>query len=72
MHGSSPADWHRQFLQRKLDEWRHQYATPSSSGATASSANNIRLKSTAPSAGAVPTNEHGDREEEVPRKFSPM
>ena len=58
-------------LQRKPDEWRRQHATPSSSGATASSANNIRLKSTAPSEGTVPTNKHHDREEEAPGKSSP-
>jgi len=58
-------------LQRKPDEWRRQHATPSSSGATASSANNIRLKSTAPSEGTAPTNQHDDREEEAPRKSSP-
>ena len=58
-------------LQRKPDEWRRQHATPSSSGATACSAKNIRLKSTAPSEGTVPTNEHDDREEEAPRKSSP-
>ena len=58
-------------LQRKPDEWRRQHATPSSSGATASSANNIRLKSTAQSAGTVPTNEHDDREEETQGKSSP-
>jgi len=58
-------------LQRKPDEWRRQHATPSSSGATACSAKNIRLKSTAPSEGTVPTNEHDDREEEAPGKSSP-
>jgi hypothetical protein len=59
-------------LQRKPDEWRRQHATPSSSGATASSANDVILKYTAPSAGTVPTNEHDDREEEAPGKSSPV
>ena len=58
-------------LQRQPDEWRRQHATPSSSGATTSSANNIRLKSTAQSAVRVPTNEHDDREEETQGKSSP-
>jgi len=58
-------------LQRQPDEWRRQHATRSSSGATASSANNIRLKSTAPSEGTVPTNQHDDRDEEAPGKSSP-
>ena len=57
-------------LQRKPDERRRQHATPSSSGATASSANNIILKPTAPSTGTVPTNKHDDREEAL-RKSSP-
>jgi hypothetical protein len=30
------------------------------------------LKSTAPSAGTIPTDEHDDHEEEAPGKFSPM
>jgi hypothetical protein len=70
MHGFFTRGLALSLLQRKPDEWRRQHATPSSSGATTSSANNIRLKPTAPSTGTVPTNKHDDREEAL-RKSSP-
>jgi len=58
-------------LQRKPAEWRRQHATPSSRCATSTSADDITMRISAPSAATALANEHDDRDSEAPRKSSP-